>query len=158
MHRMNRTRFLTQEELAKTLVEIDINEPTYPVGGIPMMVLGDKLYIDATDSHTMIFGATGSKKTRMFAMPSVGIFARAGESFVVTDPKGEIYDRTIGDVMSYGYESSCINLRDFRAGVTWNPLALPYRYYHSGRKTKAIEFAVEMSKMIIGADATDETF
>jgi len=158
MNRINGTRFLTQDELAKTLVEIDINETTYPVGGIPMLVMDDKLYIDAADSHTMIFGATGSKKTRMFAMPSIGIFARAGESFVVTDPKGELYDRTIGDVVSFGYESNCVNLRDFRAGVTWNPLALPYRYYHNGKKTKAIEFAVEMSKMIIGENATEEVF
>ncbi|MBQ7955333.1 MAG: type IV secretory system conjugative DNA transfer family protein [Lachnospiraceae bacterium] len=158
MNRINGTRFMTQEELAKTLVEIDINEKTYPVGGIPMLVLDNKLYIDAQDSHTMIFGATGSKKTRMFAMPSIGIFARAGESFVVTDPKGELYDRTVGDVASYGYECSCVNLRDFRAGVTWNPLTLPYRYYHNGRKTKAIEFATEMSKMIIGEKATEEVF
>ncbi|MBQ7927067.1 MAG: type IV secretory system conjugative DNA transfer family protein [Lachnospiraceae bacterium] len=158
MDRMNGTRFLTQDELAKTLTEIDINANTYPVGGIPMLVSGDKLYIDAEDSHTMIFGATGSKKTRMFAMPSIGIFARAGESFVVTDPKGELYDRTIGDVVSYGYQGSCVNLRDFRAGVTWNPLSLPYRYYHNGKKTKAIEFAIEMSKMIIGEDSTEETF
>jgi len=158
MNRINGTRFLTQDELAKTLVEINIKEKTYPVGGIPMLVLDDKLYIDAADSHTMIFGATGSKKTRMFAMPSIGIFARAGESFVVTDPKGELYDRTIGDVVSYGYESNCVNLRDFREGVTWNPLSLPYRYYHNGKKTKAIEFAVEMSKMIIGEDATEEVF
>lgn len=158
MNRMNGTRFMTQDELARTLVEININETNYPVGGIPMLVLGDKLYIDAADSHTMIFGATGSKKTRMFAMPSIGIFARAGESFVVTDPKGELYDRTIGDVVSYGYESNCINLRDFRAGVTWNPLALPYRYYHNGKKAKAIEYAVEMSRMIIGENSTDEVF
>lgn len=158
MNRLNGTRFVTQDELAKTLTEIDINAKTFPVGGIPMLVSGDKLYIDAADSHTMIFGATGSKKTRMFAMPSIGIFARAGESFVVTDPKGELYDRTIGDVVSYGYESNCLNLRDFRAGTTWNPFALPYRYYHNGKKTKAIEFAVEMSKMIIGEDSTEETF
>jgi len=129
MNRLNGTRFLTQDELAKTLVAVDMNADSYPVGGIPMLVKDGKIYIDAADSHTMIFGATGSKKTRMFAMPSVGIFARAGESFVVTDPKGEIYDRTIGDVVSYGYESNCINLRDFKAGVTWNPFALPYRYY-----------------------------
>lgn len=158
MNRMNGTRFLTQDELARTLTEIDINAKTYPVGGIPMLVKDGKIYIDAADSHTMIFGATGSKKTRMFAMPSVGIFARAGESFVVTDPKGEIYDRTIGDVVSYGYESNCINLRDFKAGTAWNPFELPYRYYHNGKRTKAIEFAIEMSKMIIGDKVTEDPF
>ena len=86
---------MTQEEFAKQFVELDMNDATYPVGGIPMLVKDKKIYIDAEDSHTIIFGATGSKKTRMFVMPSIGILARAGESFVVTDTKGELYERTI---------------------------------------------------------------
>ena len=158
MNRLNGTRFLTQEELAEQLVEIDLNAESYPVGGIPLLAKENKVYVDAADSHTMIFGATGSKKTRMFAMPSIGIFARAGESFVVTDPKGELYKRTVGDVTAHGYKGYCLNLRDFKAGVTWNPLALLYRYYHNGKTAKAMEFINEMAKMIIGEDATGETF
>ena len=158
MNRMNSTRFMTQDELAKGLVELDMHAQQYPVGGVPMLVKGDKIYIDAQDSHTMIFGATGSKKTRNFVMPSIGILARAGESFVVTDPKGELYEKTIADVVSHGYKCSCLNLRNFRAGITWNPLALPYYYYHNGKKAKAIEFATEMAKMIIGENSTEEVF
>ena len=158
MNRLNSTRFMTQEEFAKQFVELDMNEETYPVGGIPMLVKDKKIYIDAEDSHTIVYGATGSKKTRMFVMPSIGIFARAGESFVVTDTKGELYERTIGDVLDHGYKSCCLNLRNFKAGVTWNPFALPYRYYHSGKKTKAMEFAIEMAKMIIGEDTSGDVF
>lgn len=158
MNRLNSTRFMTQEEFAKQFVELNMNAETYPVGGIPMLVKDKKIYIDDQDSHTIIFGATGSKKTRMFVMPSIGILARAGESFVVTDPKGELYERTIGDVVAHGYQSCCLNLRNFRAGVTWNPLALPYRYYHNGKKAKAVEFAIEMAKMIIGEEMTDDAF
>lgn len=158
MNRLNSTRFMTQEEFAKQFVELDMKEEVYPVGGIPMLVKDDKIYIDAEDSHTIIFGATGSKKTRMFVMPSIGIFARAGESFVVTDTKGELYERTMSDVVAHGYKSCCLNLRDFHSGVTWNPFALPYRYYHNGKKAKAMEFATEMAKMIVGEGTTEDTF
>ena len=125
MKRINSTRFLTQDELAERLTPLDIDGDEYPVGGIPLLIKDKKIYVDATDSHTMIYGATGSKKTRMFAMPSLGIFARAGESFVVTDPKGELFLRTVGDVSEHGYEVCCVNLRDLKNGVTWNPLNLP---------------------------------
>jgi len=158
MKRINSTRFMTQEELAAGLTELDIDGDEYPVGGIPLLVKDRKIYVDATDSHTMIYGATGSKKTRNFAMPSLGIFARAGESFVVTDPKGELFLRTAGDVSDHGYEVCCINLRELRKGVTWNPLNLPYKYYHNGKRTKAIEFANEMAKMIIESSAVEDKF
>ena len=147
-NRINSTRFLNQEELASQLLELDINENNYPMGGIPLLTMGDKLYVDATDSHTIIFGATGSKKTRMFAMPSVGIFARAGESFVVTDPKGELYQRTSGEVARQGYEVHCLNLRNMEAGETWNPFFLPYRLYHNGERAKAMEMVQEMATMM----------
>ena len=91
-------------------------------------------------------------------MPSIGIFARAGESFVVTDPKGEIFDRTSADVVAHGYNICCLNLREFADGIAWNPLALAYKYYHRGNRTKALEFVSEMIKMIIGEDATEEAF
>lgn len=149
---------MTQEEFAKQFVELDLYAQSYPTGGIPMLVKENKVYIDAEDSHTIIFGATGSKKTRMFVMPSIGILARAGESFVVTDTKGELFERTLGDVETHGYQSCCLNLRNFKDGKTWNPLALPYRYYHNGKKAKAMEFATEMAKMIIGEDMSGDAF
>lgn len=158
MNRINGTRFLKQDELAQQLVEIDLNQEQYPVGGVPLLVKDGKAYVDGSDSHTIVFGATGSKKTRMFAMPSIGIFARAGESFVVTDPKGELYRKTAGEVEACGYQVRCLNLRQLRQGDTWNPLALPYEYYHRGKKAKALEMVNELATMIIGQDSTEESF
>ena len=157
-NRINSTRFLNQEELASQLLELDINEEKYPMGGIPLLTMGDKIYVDATDSHSIIFGATGSKKTRMFAMPSIGIFARAGESFVVTDPKGELYQRTAGEVAEMGYDVCCLNLRDMEAGESWNPLYLPYILYHNGARARAMELVQELAVMMADEDAHDEKF
>ena len=157
-NRVNSTRFLNQEELAGQLLELDIKDTTYPQGGIPLLTMGDKIYVDATDSHSIIFGATGSKKTRNFAMPSIGIFARAGESFVVTDPKGELFEKTAREVEQQGYAVYCLNLRDLEQGESWNPLILPYQLYHGGERAKAMEMVNELAVMITGEDCSDESF
>lgn len=158
MKKLNSTRFMSQEELENKYTAIDINAERYSAAGIPLLVKDGKIYVDNEDSHTMVFGATGSKKTRNLVMPSVGIFTRAGESFVVTDPKGEIFDRTSADAKEHGYNICCLNLREFADGIAWNPLALAYKYYHNGNRTKALEFVSEMIKMIIGEETTEEAF
>ena len=158
MKKLNSTRFMTQEELTGKYTALELAADSYPAAGLPFLVRDGKIYVDNEDSHTMVFGATGSKKTRNLVMPSVGIFARAGESFVVTDPKGEIFDRTSADVKAHDYNICCLNLREFANGIAWNPLALAYKYYHNGNRTKALEFVSEMMKMIIGEEATEETF
>lgn len=156
MNRINATRFMTQEELMEQLVEIDLQSTeTCGEGGIPLLVKDKKVYVDTGDNHTIIFGATGSKKTRLLGMPAVDILSRAGESFMVTDPKGEIYERTVDDVTAREYQVFCINLRDFKKGVTWNPLSLPYDYYHGGQKSKAVELVSEIAKMLAGEGFQD---
>lgn len=139
MKRMNSTRFISQEELAKDFTEIALNEKRCTTGGIPFLVQGGKAFVDGSDTHTIVFGATGSRKTRMFAMPLTEILGRAGESFVVTDPKGEIHQKTAAHMRSLGMRTECINLRDLRAGSAWNPLLLPYEYYHGDKRTKALQ-------------------
>ncbi|MCM1261551.1 MAG: type IV secretory system conjugative DNA transfer family protein [Butyrivibrio sp.] len=152
MNKMNGTKFISQEELKERLTEIDLEKEDYLSGGVPLIVQDGKAYVDTGDSHTIIFGATGSKKTRLLGMPMVEILSGAGESFVITDPKGEIYEKTVCNVEQRGYRVFCLNLRDFREGNTWNPLALPYDFYHNGEKSKAVEMASELSTMIIGDD------
>jgi len=105
---------------------------------LPLISDGKELYVDDKDTHTIIFGSTGSKKTRLFCMPMINILAKAGESFVVTDPKGELYEKTSGYVKAQGYRPIVLNFRDVGYGDAWNPLHLPYRLYHSGEKSRAI--------------------
>ena len=135
MNKVNSTTFIPQEELAKGLKELDLDK-SWEGGGIPLVAKDHKVYVDDTDSHTVVFGSTGSKKTRMFVMPSVEILSRSGESFFVSDPKGEVYKRTSAGVASRGYDVCCLNLRDFKSGSRWNPFALPYELYHKGNRAK----------------------
>ena len=132
------TRWATAEEIAGAGEWIDLQADDYPAAGLPLMSDGKVAYVDNKDTHSLIFGATGSKKTRLFCMPMINIFAKAGESFVVTDPKGELYAKTSGLVKSKGYNTVVLNFRDIGYGDMWNPLALPYDLYHSSDRELGI--------------------
>jgi len=132
------TRWATTEEIRHSGTRIDLYADTYPVAGLPLLSNAKEAYVDGQDTHTLIFGATGSKKTRLFCMPMLNIFAKAGESFVATDPKGELYAKTSGLMKACGYDIVVLNFRDVGHGNMWNPLALPYELYHNGEEERSI--------------------
>lgn len=136
----------------KKLTRINLTDKQYSKGGIPVITEGNDVYIDAEDNHCLIYGATGSKKSRLFAMPLLEIFARAGESFVVTDPKGELYERTAGIVKENGYQCVVLDFRNLKQSDCWNPLKLASQLYTEGEAEKAYEslydFAQGLGKSI----------
>ena len=132
------TRWATVDEIKDSGTYIDVTKPSCPAGGLPLISNGKDVYVDEKDTHSLIFGSTGSKKTRLFCMPMLNIFAKAGESFVVTDPKGELYAKTSGLAKSMGFKTIVLNFRDVGYGDAWNPLSLPYTLYHSGHEEKAV--------------------
>jgi type IV secretion system protein VirD4 len=131
------TRWASVEEIQASATKVNLSDPVYPTGGIPVMSDGHTAYLDGTDTHTLIFGATGSKKTRIFCMPTLNMFIRAGESFIVTDPKAELYVRTGGFAKERGYKTVVLNFRDIGYGDMWDPLYLPHLYYREKRFDEA---------------------
>ena len=73
---------------------------------------GKKLYCNCEDTHTLTIGATRSGKTRNVVLPSIGLMALAGESMVVTDPKGELYCSTYPFLERLGYEVIVIDFKN----------------------------------------------
>ena len=112
-------------------------------GGFPLLYNKEKqqLAVDATDSHTLVVGASGSKKTRTLVLPAIKVLGYAGESMIINDPKGELFNRTAGELRDLGYSIITVNLRDPSVGHAWNPLQIPYNYYKAGDMDKAAEFA-----------------
>lgn len=158
MNRVNKTRFMEVEECKKNLTEISLSDPKLEAGGIPFVVEGDKAYIDTGENHTIVFGATGSRKTRGLVMPTIELLSRAGESYVVTDPKGELYARTADYAQRKGYQVLVLNLRELDAGMSWNPLMLAYECYHEGQKSKALELLSETMKMLVKSKEAKDMF
>ncbi len=132
------TRWASAEELKRSSTYIDLHADSYPTAGLPIMSDGHEAYVDGEDTHSLIFGSTGSKKTRLFCMPLLNLFIRAGESFIATDPKGELYAKTAGHARSCGYNTVVLNFRDIGKGNMWNPLSIPYELYNSGKKDEAV--------------------
>lgn len=119
-------------------------------GGVPLMYNGamEQLVVDPTDSHTLVFGSSGSKKTRTVVMPSIHVLAQAGESMIIHDAKGELYARTAAMLMRNGYDVIPVNFRKPECGYAWNPLDIPYRYYKEGDMDRAAEFANDVAGTI----------
>lgn len=135
-------------------------KPSYDgnIGGIPLLYDRDKkaLALDPSDSHTIVYGATGSKKTRAFVMPTIKVLGHAGESLIINDSKGELFTRMAGELQKEGYEIVTINFRDPAVGNSWNPLQIPYQYYLAGDMDKAAEFANDIANTLMLAEVSDK--
>lgn len=133
----------TEEEFIQSLSQQELGEE-YDSSGVPLYYADGKVYTDNSDAHTLIFGNTGSKKTRNFVIPSVYTMGMAGESMIISDPKGEIYCNTSGYLRNNGYSIMVLNLREPEKSSQWNPLMLPYKYYRDGKADKAIEMISDL--------------
>lgn len=147
LHREPESRWARKAEIIKSagIEKVDPNMKTYPVAGLPFIVGKNEIYVDNSEAHSLIIGSTGSGKTRRLVLPLLNILARAGQSIVVTDPKGELYAKTNRLFNSLGYKVISINLRNPSAGNAWNPLSIPYNFYNkSGLRDKAIELIYDL--------------
>lgn len=117
------------------------------LGGVPLGQAdnGEEIIVDSSDSHTLVIGSTGSKKSRLVVMPTIHILGMAGESMIISDPKAEIYGRTADFLSKEGYKIEVINLRNPSYGNAWNPLNIPYSFYKHGNIDKACEFVNDIS-------------
>lgn len=131
-------RMATELEFTEGLIR-QAPDKNYVSSGVPFAFVDGEVYVDNSDSHTLIFGNTGSKKTRNFCIPSIYTIGMAGESMIISDPKGEIYRNTSGFLVSQGYNIQVLNLRDPKKSSRWNPLIQPYLLYKRGDVDKAIE-------------------
>jgi len=121
-------------------------------GGVPLSYnkTSGTIFVDDSDSHSLIIGATGSKKSRLIALPMVKIIEAAKESMIISDPKAEIFQRTAKSLKSSGYEIVTINLREPNNGNAWNPLSIPYEYYNIKNYDRAFEFANDIAVNLSG--------
>lgn len=149
----------SRDTIKKALVDIreDLTEirKKHPLitskGGVPLMYDENEhtAYVDATDSHSLIIGSTGSKKTRLVVLPLIHMLCYANESMIISDPKAEIYNRTANLLHQNGYQVSVLNFRNPSLGEGWNPLAIPFELYKSGERDRAYEFINDISSNLM---------
>jgi len=145
----NYSRWLTQKEMKKELKMIRPTDKTTQYAGIPLINNGKEIWVDDGEYHNLIIGSTGSGKTEMMVQPMVKALAKKGESMIITDPKGEIYERNAEELKEKGYNIVLLNFREPQKGNSWNPLGLPYSLYREGNQDKANELLDDLAMNIL---------
>ena len=139
----------TEIQNAKDVIKVPFIDKTAKSGGVPIIYDKDSAYIDDSNMHTLVIGATGSGKTAGVINPTMKHLIKAKESIVITDPKGEIYEDNYKILKDAGYQIIVLNFREPQKGSCWNPYDLPYKFQQEGNFDKANELLNDLSTNIV---------
>ncbi len=143
------TRWATEKEMKKQTKMVLPTAKTSEYAGIPLINNGREIWVDDGEAHSLIIGSTGSGKTAGIVHPMVKILAKKGESMIITDPKGEIYEENGVMLKEKGYNIILLNFRNPQRGNSWNPMQLPYQLYKEGNQDKANELLDDLAVNIL---------
>ncbi len=146
------SKLMSEKDMKKDrgIKKVHLKDDTYDAGGIPVINDGKDAWVDDSgEPHALIMGASGSGKTQAFMFPLIKILGRHGESMIVTDPKGELYEACGELLKEKGYKIILINFRDPKEGSAWNPFSYPYRIYKEGNVDKANELLQDLASNIL---------
>jgi len=81
--------------------------------------------------HQMVIGSSGTGKTQRLIMPALQVLSstKTKPSFVISDLKGEIYEKCSNKLKKEGYDVKVFNLRQPYASACWNPLDNAFMMY-----------------------------
>ena len=146
------SKLMSESDMKKDygIKKVHLIDDSYDAGGFPVINNGKDAWVDDSGQpHALIMGASGSGKTQAFMFPLIKILGRHGESMIVTDPKGELYENCGALLKEKGYKIILLNFRDPREGAAWNPFSYPYRIYKEGNSDKANELLQDLASNIL---------
>ncbi|WP_461822023.1 type IV secretory system conjugative DNA transfer family protein [Blautia stercoris] len=124
-----KTHWSSEADVKSSLRKVDFTQKgEIEAGGVPVISDGKTAYVDTSDTHTAVYAISGMKKSICVFMTTIYCLARAGENMLLTDPKGELYDRTSGYLKSQGYKVNCLDFRSLDKDAI-NILEYPARVY-----------------------------
>ena len=134
---MKYASWATNEMLQKLTVSVN-RDTNLKASGLPMGYDEKNFFINDKESHSLVIGSSGSGKTQTVVLPMLKMSVLAGESFLVNDVKGELYQQLSDTLKERGYQLVVIDYQDKKFGNNWNPLTLPYQMYQAGNKDEAM--------------------
>lgn len=134
---MKYASWATNEMLQKLTVSVN-RDTNLKASGLPMGYDEKNFFINDKESHSLVIGSSGSGKTQAVVLPMLKMSVLAGESFLVNDVKGELYQQLSDTLKERGYQLVVIDYQDKKFGNNWNPLTLPYQMYQAGNKDEAM--------------------
>ena len=157
------SRWAKMSEIQGTFSKCELNgkDTVLENGGFPVWSDGSVAYVDSTVNHVMIVAATNRHKTRGALMPTIAVTAmEKNVSYVIHDPKGELYRYLSGLLRSRGIDVRVVNFRDPECGDCWNMLSVPYRLWKAGNKSAAKSMLTDIAALLSPIDikTTNDVF
>lgn len=142
--------FATAKALEEAFSCIDFGDETLTAGGVPLLVEGNRAIVNNETEHMLIVGESGSKKTRCVVKPLCVTLAKAKESMIVIDVKGEIStDPKIRGILEAN-DINCVylDLRNFDADG-FNIFEHAIDMYTKGQEDKALSSVASVISALI---------
>lgn len=141
----------TENDIISLFGQTDITGDRFRRCGIPLSVRSGKAVMNNETESTIIFGETGSKKTRCAIAPLIALAAGAGESAFITDVKGELSSnpKLQKYLESKGVRTVYLDFRTFR-GDGYNILEPAFDLYCKGEKNKAMAMVTRFIEAFSG--------
>lgn len=149
---MSYARWASTEEILKHTTRLT-RESEIKKSGLTVMYDNESIYVDDSEIHNLVIGGTGSGKTQTTILPQLYLAIKAGESFIINDVRGEIFNKMSGLAKENGYNVQVINFVDMSKGNNYNPLCLPHKLYKEGNIDAAVELIENVAYNIV-SDST----
>ena len=149
------SRWCKDTEMKQILKKINLKEEVKQ-SGLPLICEKDTFYTTSSSSHNLVIGSTGSGKTQSTILPLTKLSLLTGESIIINDVNGDIYERVAYNFKTNGYNVVAINFDEPTKGNGWNPFKLPYLYYTEGKKDKAITLIEDLGYYLFSDNPSRE--
>ena len=110
----------------------------------------EQIYYVSEDVHTLCIGATRSGKSRTIVVQSICTLGLAGESMVISDPKGELHNYTAGFLTKIGYDVKVLDFKSPEKSSRYNLLQPVIDAVNRDDTDKAEMLAWDLTNTLVG--------
>jgi len=110
----------------------------------------EEIYYVGENTHSLTVGATRSGKTRSIVLQTIGNLGLAGESMILSDPKGELFNYTSDYLKDLGYEIVVIDFKSPQKSSCYNYLQPVIDAVKAQDYRKAEEYAWDITTSLVG--------
>ena len=128
--------------------KFESTQPKFNAGGAVILSDSNQVCCLTHDVHTLVYGETGSMKTRRIGMSTLISLIKAGESFMINDCKKEYYPLVSAELEAQGYKTFVIDLRDAHVGNRYNPFDLAIKAYKQGDIARSDNVIKDVAKSV----------